>query len=523
MIVRETELPPDASRVIEGLRDTGYEFTTAVADIVDNSIAANASTVVVRFGVTVDGNLQLSIADDGTGMDAEGLVYAMQYGSPERPHAKSLGKFGLGLKTASTAMARQLAVVTRWNDGSVSGAEWDLDYVVSKDKWLLRHPDPTPGERDLLDEAAHDGPGTVVIWRNIDRIIPRNYKSAGPLQNAIRKQIEALEFHLRLTYCRYLTGEAGQTVRILLNDRDCQPWDPFGRDVGSELVLDEEVPVEIDGTPTTFKLRAYVLPPQSALTSQEKVDAQITTNRQGFYVFREDRVITAGNWLGMWSREPHFSLCRFDFSFDHRLDEALQIDIKKSRIRMLDALQTEVKRLVTPARFEAEQRYRKNERTRIATEGGDLHSSSNAVLQNNAERLGKTLVTVLGENEARVSNPHGQVVIKIPTLHGVPGGGPHVVVREDIQEGLLWEPGIVEQKHAVLLNAGHPFYQRFYLGNQTNPVAVQGANFLLWALCEAELFALSEIEREHMSAVRREVSRILRELAKELPEVDLAS
>ena len=175
-----------------------------------------------------------------------------------------------------------------------------------------------------------------------------------------------------------------------------------------------------------------------------------------------------------------------------------------------------------PARYEAEQRYRKNERTQIVLEGGGLHESSNAVLGNASDRLVNTTVEVTGDNEARVSNPRGQIIIKIPTLHGQTGG-PHVLVREEVQDGLLWEPGVVDQKHAVLLNAGHPFYQRFYLANRDNPVAVQGANFLLWALCEAELYAMSEGEREHMNAVRREVSRILRELAKEMPEVSAAS
>ena len=521
MNVRETELPPDASRVIEGLRDTGYEFTTAVADIIDNSVAAEASLVKVRLGATVEGDVELSIADNGTGMDAAGLVSAMKYGSPARPSAKSLGKFGLGLKTASTAMARQLTVVTRWNDGSVHAAQWDLDYVVETDNWLLRHPDPTAEEIDLLDEAAEGGSGTLVIWRKVDRIIPREYKTTAPLLNAIGKQAAILSDHLRMTFTRYLTGEAGQNCRIFVNGSECMAWDPFAREV-SELLIEQEVPVELDGTPATFTLRAYVLPPRSELTATQVSEADITVKRQGFYVFREDRVITDGDWLGMWSKEPHFQLCRFDFSFDHRLDDALQIDIKKSRIRMLEALNDEVKRLVNPARIEAERRYRSNERTQIVVEGGNLHSTSNAVLGNKADGIAKVGVEVTGENEARISNPHGQLVIKIPTLQGA-FGGPYIVVREAIQDGLLWEPGIVDQKHAVLLNAGHPFYQKFYLGNRENPVAVQGANFLLWALCEAELFALSEVEHEHMSAVRREVSRILRELSKELPEVDSAA
>jgi hypothetical protein len=522
MAIRETELPPDAARVIEGLRDTGYEFTTAVADIIDNSIAADADRVAVRFGALPSGEIELSIADNGTGMTSDDLLYGMQYGSPARPSAKSLGKFGLGLKTASTAMARQLLVITRSEAGEVSAAQWDLDYVVDRHKWLLQHPEPSPSDLDLLDEAADGGTGTVVIWRKVDRVVPRNYKNAGSLLSAIKRQEDTLRQHLALTYVRYISGDAGPEVRIKLNGRDVSGWDPFGRSLGSEVLLDQEVPVEIDGAPAAFRVRAYVLPPRSELTPEQLDEARISSALQGFYVFREDRVITAGDWLGMYRDEPHFSLCRIDFSFDHRLDEALQIDIKKSRIRMLAALHDEVKQLVAPARYEAEERYRKNERTQIVVESGDLHSSSNAVLTHRADDLARTAIEVTGDGQAVVRNPRGEVTITIPTVRDA-SGGPHVVVREDLQEGLLWQPGIVDGKHAVLLNGGHPFYQRFYLANAASPVAVQGANFLLWALCEAELYAVSTDEREHMAAVRREVSRILRELAKELPEVETAA
>ena len=127
MTVEEFELPPDPERVIVGLRDTGYEFETAVADIVDNSIAANATKVDLWLGADHRGNIRLSIVDNGDGMDRLGLFNAMQYGSRARPSAASLGKYGLGLKTASTAFCKRLSVVSR-PDGKTSPlmATWDL-------------------------------------------------------------------------------------------------------------------------------------------------------------------------------------------------------------------------------------------------------------------------------------------------------------------------------------------------------------------------------------------------------------
>ena len=122
---------------MEGLRDTGYDFETAVADLVDNSIAAGAGNIDIRINQDFRGNVRFAIADDGQGMNCNGLIKAMQYGSPERADPASLGKYGLGLKTASTAFCRRLSVISR-NSGEVKplGATWDLDRVLQEGKWI---------------------------------------------------------------------------------------------------------------------------------------------------------------------------------------------------------------------------------------------------------------------------------------------------------------------------------------------------------------------------------------------------
>ena len=112
----EMELLPDPERIVNGLRDTGYNFNTAIADIVDNSIAAEATKVAIDVNMLPDMSIQVYIADNGTGMDKDGLINAMKYGSKAREEKHSLGKFGLGLKTASTAFCRQLSCRTKRND-----------------------------------------------------------------------------------------------------------------------------------------------------------------------------------------------------------------------------------------------------------------------------------------------------------------------------------------------------------------------------------------------------------------------
>ena len=136
--------------------------------------------------------------------------------------------------------------------------------------------------------------------------------------------------------------------------------------------------------------------------------------------------------------EPHFSLCRIDFSFDHRLDEALQIDIKKSQIRMLADLQDAVRRLIEPARLEAEARYRKNQRRPPPRTRRRLHAASNSALTNHIETLSGATVTVTGPDEATVANPRGEIKITIPTIADS-DGGPYVVVEPELEDGLSVE------------------------------------------------------------------------------------
>ena len=520
-------LPPQAARMIEGLRDTGYEPADALEDIVDNSIAAGATEVVIRVWMTPAGEPLVTVSDNGHGMNEEGLINAMTYGSAARQNPASLGKFGLGLKTASTAMCRQLTVVTRGADvGTPHAATWDLDYVRQHNKWLLQRPDPIPEQLELLDEAASGSSGTLVIWSKVDRLINDYANPTGQhARTALARRVDQFRTSLSLTYLRFLRGDPPyKRVRIMLNDEEVEPWDPFGEDFGTEVLLDQYIKVEIRDVEATtknasFRLRAFALPPRSELTNDQRDRARILTANQGFYVFREGRLLAHGTWLGLRSVEPHLNLSRIEISFDHQMDDAFQIDIKKSRILLQRDLQDSLLRLVQPSIAEAEQRYRKNQRTTAVTTQGGLHSTSNKIISQNLNRLVTTTVTPDGAGQAKVQNSRGVTTISISI---VPSDtlGPHIVVQDSLDDGLLWRPTIVSGEHAVAINAGHPFYGRVYLANRENGTAIQGMNFLLWGLCQAEWAVMTENEKEHMDAVRREVSRVARVLANELPDVE---
>lgn len=520
------KLIPDPARTMEGLRDTGYSFETAVADIVDNSIAANASVVDIAVRLDLRGNVRLSIADNGDGMDRERLIEGMMYGSPERPNPASLGKYGLGLKTASTAWCRRLSVISRHTgQASATMATWDLDYVAEKSAWLLQVSDEPDFEAvGDLDRIAPDGSGTVVVWSNVDRLL-RSYKSpsGGHAKRALKKHCENLRVHLAMTYQRFLDSrdKRARNVRIVLDGKRIRAWDPFQEGL-SELVAHETQPADTGTGTTEFTVRAFILPrreefPDDALARE----ARLSPDRQGIYIYREQRLIHSGDWLGMFRREPHSNLLRVEFSFDHRLDEALHLDVRKSQIILDDNLLEWLRDFLNSPRREANLRYRRGRAKNITEKSKQgVHSASNQTIANKEALIGGPRVTVTNpvSGDVTVTNQQGTFALRLPVSSALSPGQVHVEPAEEILDGLLFEPALIDTRKAVRINTGHPYYHKVYVPNLRHSVTVQGLDSLLWALCVAELSATSDRTGELFNDVRREVSRILRRLVESLPD-----
>ena len=114
--MKTISLPPRAHTLISATRHIGYSLESAIADLIDNSIAARARNVEIDFIDTTES--YIAILDDGFGMTDEELTSAMQYGSSDPSNNRSendLGRYGLGLKTASMSQCKKMTVATkRW-------------------------------------------------------------------------------------------------------------------------------------------------------------------------------------------------------------------------------------------------------------------------------------------------------------------------------------------------------------------------------------------------------------------------
>lgn len=519
------ELLPDPERIVNGLRDTGYNFNTAVADIVDNSIAADATKVDITVNMDPDMRVKVYIADNGCGMDMDGLKNAMKYGSKERTDKNSLGKFGLGLKTASTAFCKQFALLSKIDgDPTVRKVQWDLDYIAKEGKWLLQFPPIDPDEEDMLDMTATEGHGTLVVWEKVDRLI-KDYKRSKDAEKKLNKILEELRFHLSMVFQRYLDKEdkRAKNVDITVNTKQLVPWDPFClKEEKTEVLQEADVPVDINGKKTKFHIAAYIIPKKGDFSSLEaEKEARGSNDFQGIYVYRENRLIHSGDWFGFLKKEPHFSLLRIDFSFDYMMDELLSVDIKKSRILLIGELAEFIMKFLGAPRREAEKRYRERETKVISGAASNAHDHSNENIDDKAKDAENSKIKQVGEDKAEVNNPYGSYTKTISIINDADPKKDRIHPVETLPYDALWEPALINGKHAVKISESHPFYKKVYGPYLAQHLVVEGLDDILWALAEAENSTCSESVAENYQDMRFTVSRILKKLVADLPEPEI--
>lgn len=525
---------PDATRLIYGLRDTGYNFNTAAADIIDNSIAAKANEVNVNIELRSDGRKFVCFGDNGEGMTEEMLFAAMRYGAPARTNLASLGKFGLGLKTASTSVCLRLTVVSRRAPtDEFAKLAWDLEHVEQENEWRMVREPLTADERDWFEELC-GGKGTLVIWSKCDRLLSKDYDEPGGVQeqNAIRRLAERLREHVALIYYRFLDHTDGRepNITIRINGVAVEPWNPFFPARAEQVLNDAQQRLEVemeDGSIEVAYMKAWILPNQRDMDNAEKKEARITNRGQGFYIHREGRVIQQGGWHGVFGAvEPHTSLLRIEFDFTHKLDHAFKVDVKKSRILFDPALEDELKRRLQPAYREAGNRYRRREKD-AAIERGIDHGSSNKAIGNTPSTKKPSVESVdPATKTATLNNNRGpSIKLRVPVETNVDPKSVYVEAVENITSGNLWEPAMRSSPGSgfvpgVRINKHHDFYQKIYKRAGASGYAVEGIDLLMWAFAIAEQNNTNEELEPIFEDMREEISSNLKRLLREVPLPD---
>lgn len=342
--MEDIRTPPKASSLIESLRDIGYSLKASVADIIDNSIAASASRIDLFF--KWDGSAScISIIDDGHGMLPDELVNAMRPGSTsplESRHKKDLGRFGLGLKTASFSQCRRLTVVSRKN-GETSGCCWDLDHVAATDDWLLKR--LTTEQIGFLPEfSALGNSGTLVVWENMDRVIDRTISDN--TESNLYEKMDEVRKHLELVFHRYLKGEDGiKTISIFMNGEKLKPFDPFNSFHPATQRLPSE---DLELLGETIHIQPYILPHHSKTSpaDYEYYSAGDYLKNQGFYVYRNARLLISGTWFRLARQRELTKLARVKVDLPNSLDHLWAIDVRKSRAKPPEVIRQRLKKVI---------------------------------------------------------------------------------------------------------------------------------------------------------------------------------
>jgi hypothetical protein len=524
---------PDAARLIFGLRDTGYEPTTAIADLIDNSIAADATEVKIQILLQTDGRKIVFVGDNGIGMAEEQLFEAMRYGAPKRKNLKSLGKFGLGLKTASSAICKKFSVVTRNTlDKGLIKLSWDLDHVAEKNIWEMKKDPITHDETAMFDRLCGEI-GTLVIWENCDRLLSSDYEDPGghKERRAIDYRVEKIIEHCGLVFHKFLDHNetSFQNVSIDINDRKVEFWNPFYPEKSEQVLPSSESEIQIeveDGSIHKCFVKAWILPHVKDMTKEENKNlAKISTRAQGFYIYREGRLIHHGGYLGVFrSGEHHHSLFRVEFDFGYQLDEAFKVTVDKSRISFDPALEDDLRERLSGPLREADNRYRRKQSKKVSS--GISHKDSNKTISEtpNTSKASVNSVSEDGQS-ATVNNNLGQKIKILSKIQeNLDPNKLFVDAVDQLESGSLWEPCLnsssnVNHSTGVRLNKSHDFYTKIY-PRADSKYSVEGLDLLLWALAAAEQNNCDEELQNVWEDIRDEVSSNLKRL---LRNIDLPS
>lgn len=339
MVILKSEIvQPNIKNFIKSLRDIGYSFEIAVADIVDNSITANAKNIEIQ--ILPHPELSFELLDDGNGMSKDELIEAMRLASknPDDKRDKNdLGRFGLGLKTASFSQCKNLIVVTKSNN-SIFARQWDLDHISYVNEWELLTPDQHVLEKlQLYEKLKNIESGTLVVWQNIDR-----YKC-----NEMAVTISELGNHLALVFHRFLEARPGMgKLNLTVNERKIDPFDPFNKSHPATQQIPDEI-IHFYGEQVV--VQPYILPHHSKI-GKDAYDYYGTTEgyikSQGFYLYRENRLLIYGTWWGLHKSTDAYKLVRIKIDINSDQDKYWGIDVKKSKAFPANEIRSELQRII---------------------------------------------------------------------------------------------------------------------------------------------------------------------------------
>jgi len=471
---------PNAGKLVLALRNTGYDNYAAIADIIDNSLDAEAQNVWVDI-TPGENDLEISIADNGFGMNRAILDQAMRLGSlTDRDAESDLGKFGMGLVTASISIGKRLEVITRQNGTYLTSVQ-DVDEIVKDNAFNKELRDSTDKEKVLFNRLTRNSDtGTVVSISKCDRVQNTNINQ---FSSSLIKKI-AQTFRIFLA--------SGKEVAI--RGDIIKAYDPLMFDAGSEEYSDESFEIKVAGSNERIRVRIAMLP---KMNTQESRIAGVNQANQGFYLLRNNREIASGETLGIFTKHNNLNRFRAEIFFSGDLDDLMGVTFTKRSLRPKQQILDKVAEIAYPQIKSILNKFKK-ENPAVA-EGEIEHEKSAKVINERSKLLlkPKPIVEIRGpktnlgvvhskKDGGRLRKPYNsrevlsaKVNCKFELRHMESGGN-------------FFEVDQVGKTTVITYNIDHPFYQTLFAENKDRPEVIAALDFLSYSLASAKLISTRE-------------------------------
>jgi hypothetical protein len=522
---------PDAVRSLNGFSHIGYTPQTAIADIIDNSIAAKATKVQIQIIPRMEGTT-VYIADNGTGMSRVRLKEAMRFGSSTDLKNSELSVYGLGFKLASLSFAPRFTMISRDDAGSVNAATWDKAEQAEHPWQVTVTDEPARQHLDVLFATTKGESGTVLVWENADLkladSIKRQTLDQAKMYERIRNNITT---HLSLVFHRFLEGTAAgyQKIEIFLDNEKIEPFNPVSK---SFVLSDWHHPVEEfqeqilhEGKEiaVNYSIQAFLLNPDKSPENKEVLEkSRQELNLQGIYVYRDSRLLQMPDWLSFaTTRHNAYNALRFILEIDPRLTTHVGLDVKKSNLELPVTMFESLSPIVKQFRTEAESRNIKRRKEENAKRTpADVHAASSANIYKHRNDLPLPPIERISRTDVEVTNSYGTNTLRLREFARAVKPEEVVLPVESLDDGVLYEPVFNGSDILIKLNQSHDFYQKYYLRCIGNPIAMEAMDTLLWCFARAEVQSTAEI-RTQFAEMRDFVSKLLRKIAEEKQFVEL--
>ena len=335
-------IKPSPKSTINSYRSFGYNLSTAIADIIDNSISASADEIRIEYKWEGQDSY-ISIFDNGIGMNLDELVLAMTPGSKdpeEERNEKDLGRFGMGLKTASFSQCKRLTCITRKNNFTTIKRCWDIDYINKVNEWQLLD---NVSEISFFDKVNNQKSGTLVLWEKLDRIVGNADKNNESVKKDFYQQMMNVKDHLSLVFHKFIESKR---IKLFFQNEEIEPYNPFLLNLNPKPEM---------GLPEKFgnvEITYFILPHMSEIGKFEYENSGGSLGwfqQQGFYIYRGDRLIVSGDWLGLEKKRDYSKLARIAVNFSNENDFNWHLDIKKSTANPPIEIRRELSRIASIA------------------------------------------------------------------------------------------------------------------------------------------------------------------------------